>query len=61
LGPFRWEFYVPCEAREFESSDHFIAEVELPPKELLERKLHESAVGAKERLEARVTTPEPSD
>jgi hypothetical protein len=34
---------------------------ELRPKELLERKLHESAVGVKERLEARVTTPETSD
>jgi len=34
---------------------------ELPPKKLLEQKLHESAVIAKARLEARNTTPEVPD
>ena len=34
---------------------------ELPPKKLLERKLHESALRAKARLEARDATPEASD
>jgi predicted nuclease of restriction endonuclease-like (RecB) superfamily len=34
---------------------------ELPPKKLLERKLHESAVRAKARLEVRDTMPETSD
>jgi predicted nuclease of restriction endonuclease-like (RecB) superfamily len=34
---------------------------ELPPKKLLERQLHESALRAKAQLEARNTTPEASD